>query len=187
MISGQTTICPVCLAIPSRKHPNGQCKGRHGVRRKVLEKGRYNSLCLYPGCSYQYLICLEHKELNQAHPHNTVHINTIHELVNKYPELASIKSVRNDDPGARNIKEGSLGPQSVDKVYNSPANTLFPPKIPPLANAMILVPPKPQVAPLADFDSGTAVNFRLPAFSTTNRPSTDTSIASTTPAAKFCD
>ena len=142
VLSDQTTICPVCLAIPRKKYPNGQCKGRHGVRERP-----YNSLCLYPGCPYQYLICLEHKELNQAHPHNTVNINTIHELVDKYPVLASIQN-----------EILYLETHSTTKVDNSQANTMIAPKITPLDNAMISAPPKPQVAPLADFDSGTAVN-----------------------------
>ena len=179
VLSGQTTICPVCLAIPRKKHPNGQCKGRHGVRERP-----YNSLCLYPGCPYQYLICLEHKELNLAHPHNTVNKNTIHALVDKYPELAGIQ---NEDLGARNIQEVFLEPHSVTKVDNSQANTMTTPKMTHHDISMTSALPIPQDTPLANFDSGTAVNDKLPTFLSTNKPSTDTSITSTPPAAVVQD
>ena len=31
-IIGQTDICPICLASPKMKYPNGQCKGKHVIR-----------------------------------------------------------------------------------------------------------------------------------------------------------
>jgi hypothetical protein len=84
-IIGQTDICPICLASPKMKYPNGQCKGKHVIRER--QDGKYNSLCVYPGCIHHQLICMEHKELNQDHPYNNLHTRTIHELFDKYPEL----------------------------------------------------------------------------------------------------
>ena len=84
-VTKYSDICPICLAVPRVKMPNGQCKGKHVIEKR--QDGKFNSLCKHQECNLHHLICKSHRELNKDHPHHYPQSKAIQELHNKFPHL----------------------------------------------------------------------------------------------------
>ena len=84
-VSKSTNLCRICLAIPNTKMTNGQCKGRHVIRRRPDNK--QNFLCMQQECEYNHLICQEHQYLNKDHPFRAGINRRIKDLHAKFPTL----------------------------------------------------------------------------------------------------